>query len=197
MNPLRLIKMPVEHIAAGVTGKYSTQGKLSDADCVIGFSFGYRGKDNAREPGLSNQDLANTAIQHYSKLPKIFQSEITDAYTASGGPKAQEIHTIATRKSTSRTLAAHDLDTREVAVQAKAIMERQGYKTAVLLAHPYHMPRVELVCSKLGIAWVATPDERGAIDFDPLSSQKWTRDLDSWRGYEPLAMTYYRLKGWV
>lgn len=192
MNPFRILDMPLEELVAAWTGQYVIKGSLKSADCVLGWSFGYRGEAGSghAKPGLSNQDLANVAIKHYDKLPKIIQFEIADAYEAAGG--SGEVHRISRHRKRGKYL-----DTWEVGVQAKALMEKHGYKKAVLLADPYHMPRVQMVCDRLGIEWVATGDLVGAVEFDPLSSQKWTRDLDHWRGYEPLAMMFYRAKGYL
>lgn len=195
MNPLRLLKLPLDTVIEGVTGKYRTRGRAADADCVLGFAFGYRGKTNARKPGLSNQDLANVIIRNFDSLPKILQLEIADAYKSIGGSGKVEV--ISKRRSRDLAMAAHELDTYEVALQARDIMSKNGWKTALVAAHPYHMPRVQAVCDKVGINWVATDDFKNAVDFDPQSSQKWTRSLDKWIGYEPLAITYYTLKGWL
>ncbi len=174
------------------TGRYATYGSTSDADCVIGFSFGYRGNGRHVAPGFSNDDLADVAIKHYPRLPKILQFEIADAYVAAGGPFAKRITRIAHHR-----VAHRYLDTHEVAAQAKIVMERHGWKTAILLADPYHMPRVQAVCNKLEVNWVATNDTRGAVEFDLKSTQNWTRSLAAWRHYEPMALMFYRLRGWV
>ncbi len=192
MNPLRLFNYPTKQAAQAWTGHYQKRGDRDTADCVIGFSFGYRGKRRKVSPGLSNQDLANVAIKHYGPLPKIFQFEIADAYAESGGPAKAPVLRIEKHRR-----AGQYLDTWEVADQARELMRQYGYHRPILLAHPFHMPRVQLVCSRLGMNWIATGDCRGAVEFDPQSSQKWTRSVDAWRGYEPLAMAFYRMKGWV
>src|SRR6187402_2101706 len=101
-------------IEQAVTGNYKARGDIADADCVIGFSFGYRGDPPEVQPGLSNQDLANVALKHYADLPSIFQLEIADAYEAAGGKKQFRI--------TKHHEVGKYLDSREVAVQAKAEM---------------------------------------------------------------------------
>lgn len=187
---MSLLSLP-EIAAQAVTGHYHVHGELKDADCVIGFSFGYRGRvDHDVTPGLSNQDLANFSLRQMASLPQVLQFEIADAYAAAGGKSVVE------RVEKHRTPGKY-LDTREVAVQAKAIMEQNGWKTAVILAHPNHVPRCDMVCRKLGIETVTIAGLRGAIEFDPLSSQKWTRDIDQWRGYEPLAIMFYGLRRWI
>lgn len=184
--------MPVEPLVASWTGEYETRGKISNADCVIGLSFGYRGAGKSVTPGLSNQDLANVAHKKLTKLPKILQFEIADAYSQLNPQDIDSVIRIEKHRKRGKYL-----DTREVVEQAKIIMDKKGWKKPLLLAHPYHMPRVQLVCDRLGIDWIATDVEVGQIEFDPLSTQKWTRDIDHWRGYEPLAMAFYGLKGWL
>ena len=192
MSIIQRLIPPFSIIAQAWSGKYKASENLGKPDCALGFSFGYRGKQRATRPGLSNQDLANVLLKHHADLPKILQFEIADAYVEAEGKNADSIERI-----TKHRVEGKYLDTREVAVQAKAIMEQHGWKTALLVAHPYHMPRVQAVCNQLDIQWVATPEERGAVEFDPQSSQGWTRDLDAWRGYEPMAIMFYRLKGWL
>ncbi|HVE80594.1 MAG TPA: ElyC/SanA/YdcF family protein [Candidatus Dormibacteraeota bacterium] len=177
------------------TGRYTVYGNPEYADCVIGFAFGYRGKRKQAKPGLSNQDLASIAMRRYGKLPKIFQIEIAEAYCDMEAPDCNDPRKIF-RVYASRKIMGY-LDTREVADQAKQIMDRHKWKSAVILAHPYHIPRVVAVCQKLGIKPIVTSELRGGVEFDLSSSQKWTRSLGEWRGKEPLAMIYYKLKGWV
>lgn len=187
---MNLLLVP-ELAAHAWTGHYQVQGERSSADCVLAFSFGYRGRVGRDvTPGISNQDIANLALKLAPKLPKVMQFEVADAYKAAGGSGA--VHRIEKHR-----LQKKYLDTREVAVQAKIVMQEEGYKTALLIAHPHHVPRCVAVCDKLGIDVVVSDDLRGAVEFDPLSSQKWTRNLDEWRGYEPLAIEYYALKGWI
>ena len=176
--------------AEAITGHYHVHGDVANADCVIGLSFGQRGHRYNIEPGLSNQDLAEFAKQHFADLPKTLQFEIADAYAEIGG--VDEVERISEHRKPGKYL-----DTREVVDQAKLIMDRHGWKTVVVLAHPMHLPRVDAVCRKLGMQTVAVPGLNGAIEFDPLSTQSWTRNADKFRGYEPLALVLYGLKGWV
>lgn len=192
MSSLERIVPPGVLIEEAVSGDFSIHGEATEADCVIGFSFGYRGPLRAVEPGLSNEDLAAVAIEHYAKLPKIFQFEIADAYEAAGGADSKAIFRISKHREKGKYL-----DTREVAAQAKDQMDKQGWKTALVLAHPNHMPRCDAVCRALGIETVVTADVKGAVEFDLQSTQKQTRSLTAWREYEPEAIELYRLKGWL
>jgi hypothetical protein len=192
MSGLERIVPPPILIEEALTGNFTVHDEATIADCVIGFSFGYRGKPGDVQPGLSNEDLAQVAIRHYAKLPKIFQFEIATAYEAAGGADNAAIFRI-----TKHHTAGKYLDTREVAVQAKERMDQKGWQTALVLAHPNHTPRADAVCRTLGIHTVVKADVKGAVEFDPRSTQKWTRNLTAWREYEPEAIEFYRLKGWL
>jgi hypothetical protein len=193
------------------TGRYKTHGDPATADCVIGFSFGYRGGKVVSQglatqatahsvlpqrqkvyPGLSNEDIADLAVRKYPDLPKIFQFEIADAYKTLEGPNAKQV---------TRIEKHHDpryyLDSREVAYQAAEIMKKHGWKNAIIMGHPNHIPRLDAICKRLGINTIVTRDEYGGVEFDLRASQKWTRSIDKWRSYEPLVIMYYWLKGWV
>jgi hypothetical protein len=192
------------------TGQYEAHGDPQKADCLIGFSFGYRGgraqgaslaaqatarrfwRKHPVSPGLSNEDLAAVAARDFAHLPKIMQFEIADAYGALKAPGARQVERIEHHRDPQ-----YYLDSREVAVQARAIMRARGWRRAIILAHPNHIPRLDLICARLGIRTIVTGVERGAVEFDPRASQKWTRNLQRWRGYEPLVLVYYWLKGWV
>lgn len=198
MSILGRVVPPLGAMWRAWTGRYRTKGDTATADCLIGFSFGYRGRQQENTPGLSNEDLADVVLRFHDNLPKILQHEIADAYIMQGGRHVDQITRISEPRAAKYTyMTAHQLDTVEVAEQAKLIMDRHNWKTAVLIAQPNHMPRVQAVCVRAGIDWVADADERGAVEFDLRSSQRWTRSLQIWRLYEPLALGYYRLRGWL
>ena len=197
---LRRILPPLRLMYQAWTGKYQLRGADQEADCVIGFSYGYRSKSRAISPGLSNDDLAYIAATRYQKLPKILQFEIANAYAKRKPRDAKNVIRIEdshTAKEGEGVFAHASLDTREVVMRARNVMREHDWQTALLLAHPYHMPRVQAVCGHFGVDWVADGDEQGAIEFDPRSAQRWTRNRADWRLYEPLALYYYHLKGWL
>jgi hypothetical protein len=172
-----------------ISGNYLVHGTPDNADCVVAMSFGFRTIDGSIEPGLSNQDIANVIHKHYLALPKITQFEVADGLAA-------DDERIGVFRIEKHTLRGEYLDTREVAVQAKVIMDSHGWKQAIIFAHPYHMPRVDLVCQKLGIDTVV-PDNLNSIRFDSRSDQEWTRDAVAWAEYETRAIDYYANKDWI
>jgi hypothetical protein len=170
-----------------VTGSYQRHGDVAEADCVIGFSFGYRSSKGHSTPGVSNRQLAVIIAEHYLELPLILQWEI-----AAGLPvEASRVWRI------ERHAKKHQyLDTREVARQARAIMQQQNYMTALVVAHPHHVGRVDAVCQRLGMHTVV-PDGLDGVDFDARSRQPWTRRQPAWAVRETMAIAYYDVLGWL
>ena len=171
------------------SGHYTVIGNLNEAQCVLGFSFGAVGQEPEVRPGLSNEDLASYALEHFVHLPKILQREVADAYLCLA--PGSQVERINYHRQPTRYL-----DTREVAEQAWGIMEHHGWRTAALLAHGHHMPRVHAVCQRVGISTVALPGLE-KIRFCPDSAQRWTRSRQAWFRREVLTIFYYRWQGWI
>ncbi len=174
-------------ISRASSGDYMQHGSIDDLDCVVAFSFGYRQVGGAIRPGPSNQQIADYLTERYFRLPRIVQFEIADAMPST----AHEVYRI----ERHRRPGAY-LHTREVAEQAKKIMDRHGWKKAVVIAHPNHMPRADAVCRKLGMETLA-PGGLGAIEFDPGSAQPWTQNPANWLEHETKAIDRDAEKGWI
>ena len=171
------------------SGQYTPRGAAADAQCVIGFSFGGIAEGLTVRPGPSNEDLARFGLEHFPELPRIYQAEIADAHLALA-PAGMLF-----RIDHHRQPGAY-LDTREVARQAREVVQTHGWRTAAVLAHAHHVPRAAAVCARLGIA-IVVPPGLGAIRFCPESHQEWTRDVRGWSRRELRAIVYYRCRGWV
>ena len=171
------------------SGQYTVQGDERAADCVLGFAFGRLGRAPSVQPGVSNEQLAHSARRHFPDLPAILQQEIADAHRplAPGHP----VLSIDRHRQAGRYL-----DTREMADQARSLMEKNGWRAAVLLAHGHHVPRAVRVCARLGIQTVV-PEGLAAIPFCPDSSQPWTRSAASWYRRECLVLLHHAWKGWL
>lgn len=167
-------------------GRYIQHGQVEEASCVLGFSFGYRLNHGQILPGQSNDDIANFIETHYSHLPKILQFEIADAM-----PTEKDVYRIQHHR-----IPGKYLDTREVAFQAREIMQRQGWIKAILMAHPNHVPRVDAICKKLGI-FTIVPEGLEVIRFDSLSEQLWTRNGKVWAEHEANSIPYAAKQGWI
>jgi hypothetical protein len=171
------------------SGAYAVKGDRAAAQCVVAFSFGHLADGSTTLPGPSNEDLARIAADQFADLPKVLQREVADAYLAlaPGSP----VFRINVHRRPGKYL-----DTREAAAQAAAVLREHGWRTAVLLAHACHVPRVTAVCEKLGIAAVVPPGLE-QVRFCRGSRQPWTRNRVLWFLREVPTLGYYRCKGWL
>jgi len=166
-----------------VTGRYAPRGDPADGDCVIGFAFGHRGSSG---PGLANEDLAALIAKRFGDRSLILQAEIAEAL----GPVSSHVYEISGHRRRRRYL-----DTREVAAQARLVMRREGFRCAIVVAQPHHLPRADAVCRKLGLETIVPAGI--AARFDPRSRQPWTRDQPKWSVREGLAIAHYTVRRWI
>jgi uncharacterized SAM-binding protein YcdF (DUF218 family) len=166
------------------SGRYAVRGETAQADCVLGLAFGLVRDGLQIRPGASNIGLAQLARKHFARLPLILQGEVADAY-------GEPLPGIPLFRIDQHRQAGKYLDTSEVAAQALEIMRQQGWRSAVLLAQAHHVPRVALVCQRLGLQTVVPPG-LGEVGFCPNSSQWWTRGRLRWFVRECATMIYFR-----
>ncbi len=154
--------------------------------CVIGLAFGYRADASGKRlPGQSNRTLASYIARKYAHLPLIMQHEITDALLELG---------IESEVSVTNEDTAY-LDSRQVLQKAKIYMEQHGYDSAIVVAQAHHIPRIKLLCKKLGIPAVF-PDDLPAT-WDAESEQQWTRSYLQWMVREPLVLAHHKIHRWI
>jgi hypothetical protein len=168
-----------------ITGEYESHGDISEGECIIGFSFGQRVENGQIKPGLSNEDLAEFIKNLKTDKPLILQFEIADAL----GDTELPLFRITEHREKGKYL-----ETSEVAEQTLEIMKAHQWKTAVLIAHPFHMPRVDAVSKKLGISTIV-PSGLDIVRFDPKSAQEKTRNKDEWAKLEPVQIFKYVKQG--
>lgn len=173
-----------------MTGRYRIAGNTDTAQCVVALAFGYIFTPaGVREPGPCNEYLASLALATSDGRPIVAQVEVNQAIR-SLRPSMGADHVIRSARDPERYL-----DTREFAVQAHRIISDNGWKTAVLIAHPHHLPRAQAVFSSLGIE-TATPAGVRSI-WDRTSSQPWTRSPLRWAIRELFAMWVSEQRGWL
>lgn len=186
IRPAEMLTLAVQSIS----GHYHTTGDVGSAHCVVTVSFGYRlGRDGIRQPGPCNEYLATIALGTSNGRPIVAQTEIDQAIRSlQAGTGADYV--IRSARDPQRYL-----DTHELALQVRCIMNDRGWKTAVLIAHPHHLPRAQAVFAALDIE-TATPAGVRAI-WDPRSSQVWTRSRPPWAVRELSALWLYQRRGWI
>ena len=172
-------------LRAAVTGAYETRGSIDDGDCVLAQSFG-AGKDS---PGYNNEQLAEyiAADARLRTLPLILQQEVADAYA---GLAEESLFRIQGNPSTAW---GSELESWEVLRQGGEIMREQGLRRPVLVAQAYHVGRLTMQSIKRGMDPIVPPDL--PRDFDPESTQIWTRSKYFWVPREVVGMGYLLARG--
>ena len=177
-------------VAQSVGGRYHIASDITSAHCLIVLSFGYRrAPTGLREPGPCNEYLSNNALVTSHDRPIVAQVEIDQAIRSLREGLGAD-YVIRSARDPQRYL-----DTHECGVQVRSIMDDRGWKTAVLIAHPYHLPRAQAVFAALDIE-TATPAGVRAI-WDRRSGQVWTRCRPAWAVRELLALWLYQRRGWI
>lgn len=172
------------------TGRYTVHGHPLDAECAIGFSFGYRGRREHPQPGASNEALAELAAGYYQLgIRPILQSLVDDALEARslvGG-----YHRIERDLRTGQ-----ELGIRRAAEEALRLMRESGWRRALILAHAHQVALCDAVCRRLGIETIVPPG-LGRVPFDPESSAREARSEREWIICEGPLIASYRDKGWT
>jgi len=166
--------------------KYVPHGNPANADCILGFSFGYRKINNRIVPGTSNEQLARFIETQLPSLPLILQFEISDALTTAKPDLVIREH----RKKGSY------LDSGEIAAQAFIYMKAKNWTTAVIVTHSAMEARNDYLCTASGITTIA-PKGLGEIAYDEYSEQPWTRDTESWWKREEKVIEVCFKNGWI
>lgn len=150
------------------------------ADVLIGLSFGGR----KAAPGSSNEHLATViagiqikrATCDHGELPMILQKEVDDACQRHNNCRIVEPRSFSIYRN-ERDKDGY-LDSYEVLRQAWIIMKEEGWKRAVIVAHPDHWPRCAAIAKWFGMEVVSNSGLRARlsiIGYDPKSIQFWTR----------------------
>jgi hypothetical protein len=193
MNSFRIrprVAEVLELIARAVSGRYRISENTDKANCVVALTFGYRfTRTGVRESGPCNEYLASLALALSNGRPIIAQAEIAQAIR-SLRPSAGADHVI----GSAQDLVQY-LDTHEFAVRVQSIMDDHGWKTAELIAHPHHLPRVQAVFASRGIEATTSADVRSV--WDRKSTQPWTRSPLRWAIRELFAIWLYEQRGWL
>lgn len=173
-----------------LTGRYKLRGTLEAADSIVGLSFGMRCDEAGKicEPDPSNAALARF-IEHLDKqrnLPKYLQHEITEHLK---NPGIEHVKLNVTRSKRRKQLY---LDTFEVLRQAKIELQRDNKTKPVIVAHAFHVPRVEAIARHMGFETVVLPGLPRV--WDGKSSQIWTKNYLFWIFREFPALVLYKLK---
>lgn len=169
-------------LKSAIDGNYELIGDPVNADCIIGQSFGAADCG----PGYVNKLLANYIIQKTdSDLPLLLQKEVAEAMGESNRRPSLII------EGEPSTSTGGELDTWQVLKQAREFMDEHGLNNPILVAQAYHIGRVCLQAIKQDmepIVAVGLPRQ-----FDPESTQFWTRDKRLWIPRELIGIAYLKV----
>lgn len=172
-------------LKSAITGNYELIGDIEKVDCIIGQSFGAE----KNGPGYVNELLAKFIIEKTnSNLPLLLQGEIADAFNNMTG-RTPEL----TIKGDPSTALGSKLDSWEVLRQIKDFMDEHDLSNPLIVAQAFHVGRVAMQAVKLGMDPITPKDL--PREFDPNSTQIWTRSKELWIPREIIGMSYLKIKG--
>lgn len=149
-------------------------------------AFGLNWEQGALVPGRSNDALAAYVLHSGISLPILAQQEIDLSLRSTG-------HRGANYVIESDPSDGAYLDTYGFLLWAQEVLNEKGYKAPLLIAHPHHLPRVQAVAAKLGIAAITRGGLRSV--WDKNSAQPWTRGPARWIMRELGAIGLYARRG--
>lgn len=177
------------------TGDVAPHGDLTEAQTLIGFSFGLV-TDAAGQlagPGVVNDALARFIVNHEALRTKtmILQEELANAVIACDQTLASQIQSLKSIKSPGATY-----NTYELMAQVTPQLQSQHIVSLIVVAFRHHLPRAEAVVRKAGFGTI-TPDLRQVGDFDPASSQPWIRGTEAWIRRERTAINIFAMRNYI
>lgn len=155
------------NILKSALGHYEVMGNPDDADVIVGHSFGT----------LTGEDSANRAIADFATTIADGRPIVADRTLVNAFP-GQDADVDAIVEGPITNGVGKGVGTWGTLVEAKAFMEHENLKTALMVGQAYHIGRIVMQADKLGISSIVPaglPDR-----FDPTSGQPWTRSLGLW-----------------
>jgi hypothetical protein len=155
------------NIVKSAFGRYEVRGNLSEADCVIGHSFG-----TLTSEGSVNRCLADFILDRAEGRPIIADRMLANAFPV----EARQVDCVVVGDITNAI--GQGIGSWGTLVEAKQYMAREGLNKSLMVAQAHHIGRVIMQAEKLGIDSVVPanlPDH-----FDTGSGQVWTRSELMW-----------------
>jgi len=180
------------------------ESRANPPDCIIMLAFGqaweYRGPSlRVIMPGPANEAIADVmTTPDRGKIPPVIaQWEYAKTHAAKRG-ELKVVKELGSR--------GEYRNTREILLEAKDFMERQDWKSAAIVAHPWHLARCIWIAQNLGIQTVHDQllvqelNDRAKIwnnQVDVPTSQRQTKSFRIWIWYEFRARIDFWHKGWI
>jgi hypothetical protein len=148
-------------------GHYDSMGNPTDADCIVGHSFGTMvGEDSV------NRLLATTMLHYADGRSMIADRMLADAFPENSEPLAKVV------EGPISDIKGGGLGTWGALLIIKDYLNQEGLERPLMVAHKHHIGRVVRQAAKLGIASIVPNDLPG--QFDRKSKQLWTKSVLPW-----------------
>lgn len=165
------------------TGNMPPQGNLDEAEAILAFPFGLIKNSNGDyiAPGATNLALA-THIARSGQLREkdiVLTEELADALD---GDTDGNITLISNLGEDGKESTTYDY-----AVRAGEHFRQRSIGKLAIVAFRHHLPKANAGIKRVGFETVV-PELRHVGDFDPASSQWWTRNQAAWIAREALVL---------
>jgi hypothetical protein len=161
---------------------YEARGNISDADCIIGNSFGTSTGD-----GSVNEHLGHQMLFLAQNRPMIADRTLVDAMP---NGESRMAHTV---DGPVTNMKVQGVGTWGTLREAQRFMEENDLHSPLMIAQAYHISRVVRQATKLGLH--AIVPEGLPKEFDKNSDQIWTRSPYLWIPFNGLGSLLLKKRG--
>lgn len=156
------------NIIESAFGKYKTSDEVTDADIIVGNSFGT--STHAESP---NAAIARFILANEQGQPIVVDRTLADAFL----PKSRLLN-IVVDGAVSNAVGSIG-GSWGILVEAKEYMDENELSHPMMAAQAFHVGRVAMQAEKLGMTNIVIPKGLPR-NFDQSSEQPWTRSLGAW-----------------
>jgi hypothetical protein len=171
---------------------------LTGVEAVVVFDFGSLDSETRRRAAGRAISPVNAALASVTDLvpgiPVLAQHESALALSGRGRLVIDLEQSV--REAAGLADGDH-VDTGRVVDALAGLVDRAGWTSVGVVAHPAHLARCVATCQRLGLRVVAAPTDHLAALWDPASSQWWTRRPASWTLRELAVVAHQMLTGRV
>lgn len=155
------------NIIESAFGKYETSGKVTDADIIVGNSFGTS----------THSESSNAAIARFILANEQGQPIVVDRTLAGAFPYSRLLDVVVDGAVSNNIGTVGG--SWGILVEAKKYMNDNELSHPMMAAQAFHVGRVAMQAEKLGMTNIVIP-EGLPRNFDISSEQPWTRSLGAW-----------------
>ncbi len=167
------------NIVNSALGRYEPVGSPEEADVIVGHSFGTLTGENS-----ANRSIADFILQNAYGRPIVADRTLVEAFPG----KDEEVDYIVEGPVSNGV--GQGVGSWGTLQEAKAFMERENLKAALMVGQAHHIGRVVMQAKKLDIMSIVPANLPRS--FDPDSGQRWTRSIGMWLPRETLGSLVLR-----